>query len=183
MHHRALNIASIAQWVHAHTHTHTHTLAQLTATISMGDGVLFNKAPHCTICFQKDELLESWKQGECQLLYIMKSILGFQVAMQRWKKGFWRKEERDGGRTLQWLVKGCLEKGYQGERSEQRTLNFVFNFRINSFVAMSSDAILWYNWLQNHQWIQLQTQPSVGDIFRFKELTQAWMWDILFPVC
>ena len=31
------------------------------------------------------------------------------------------------------------------ERSEQRTLHLVFNFRINSFVAMCSDAILWCN--------------------------------------
>ena len=179
--------------MHTHTYTHTHTHTHTRSVncnyfyplmfSSRGDGVLFNKAPHCTICFQKDELLESWKQGECQLLYIMKSILGFQVAMQRWKEGFQRKEERDWGENTTVAAKGCLEKGYQGERSEQMTLYFVFNFRINSFVAMSSDAVLCCNWLQNHEWIRLQTQPSVGDIFRFKELTQAWIWDILFPVC
>ena len=106
--------------MHTHTYTHTHTHTHTRSVncnyfyplmfSSRGDGVLFNKAPHCTICFQKDELLESWKQGECQLLYIMKSILGFQVAMQRWKEGFQRKEERDGGRTRQWLLRGVWRK-------------------------------------------------------------------------
>lgn len=55
-----------------------------------------------------------------------------------------KRRERWGENTAV-AGKGCLEKGYQGERSEQRTLYLVFNFRINSFVAKCSDAILWCN--------------------------------------
>lgn len=55
-----------------------------------------------------------------------------------------KRRERWGENTTV-AAKGYLEKGYQGERSEQMTLYFVFNFRINSFVAMSSDAVLCCN--------------------------------------
>ena len=67
-----------------------------------------------------------------KLFYIMKSILEFSVTAQRWKEGFQRKQERDGGGGMV-AAKGSVEKGYKGKRSEPRTVCLEFHFKIISF--------------------------------------------------
>lgn len=70
----------------------------------------------------------------------MKSILKFPVTTRNGSRA--SKEQRDGGRTVMAAGKRSMEKGYQGKRSEQRTVYLAFNFKINSFVAVCSDTVL-----------------------------------------